>query len=30
MVVIKTPGNELLGTLVLTKVPVSFEHTHLF
>jgi hypothetical protein len=29
-VVVKTPGNELLGTLVLTKVPVRFEHSHLF
>jgi hypothetical protein len=30
VVVVKTPGNELLGTLILTKVPVRFEHTHLF
>jgi hypothetical protein len=30
VVVVKTPGNQLLGTLVLTKVPVRFEHTHLF
>ena len=28
--VVKMPGNELLGTLVLTKVPVRFAHTHLF
>jgi hypothetical protein len=27
--VVKTPGNELLGTLVLSKVPVRFEHAHL-
>ena len=28
--VIKTPGNELLGTLILTKIPVRFQHTHPF
>ncbi len=28
--VIKTPGNELLGTLILTKLPVRFQHTHPF
>jgi hypothetical protein len=25
--VVKTPGNELLGTLILTKIPVRFQHT---
>ena len=30
VVVVTTPGNELLGTLVLTKIPVRFQHTHLF
>jgi hypothetical protein len=28
--VVKTPGNELLGTLILTKIPVRFQHTHPF
>jgi hypothetical protein len=28
--VVATPGNELLGTLILTKLPVRFQHTHLF
>jgi hypothetical protein len=28
--VVTTPGNELLGTLILTKLPVRFQHTHLF
>ena len=28
--VVKTPGNELLGTLILMKIPVRFQHTHPF
>jgi hypothetical protein len=28
--VVTTPGNKLLGTLILTKLPVRFAHTHLF
>jgi hypothetical protein len=28
--VVTTPGNDLLGTLILSKVPVRFEHTHPF
>jgi hypothetical protein len=28
--VVTTPGNKLLGTLILTKLPVRFQHTHLF
>ena len=28
--VVATPANELLGTLILTKLPVRFQHTHLF
>ena len=28
--VITTPGNKLLGTLILTKLPVRFQHTHPF
>jgi hypothetical protein len=28
--VVATPGNTLLGTLILTKLPVRFEHTHPF
>jgi hypothetical protein len=28
--VVKTPGNELVGTLILTKIPVRFQHTHPF
>jgi hypothetical protein len=24
--VVKTPGNELLGTLILDRIPVRFEH----
>jgi hypothetical protein len=28
--VVTTPGNRLLGTLVLTKLPVRFQHTHPF
>ena len=26
VVVVTTPGNQLLGTLVLTKIPVRFQH----
>jgi hypothetical protein len=28
--VVTSPGNELLGTLILSHVPVRFSHTHLF
>jgi hypothetical protein len=28
--VVSTPGNKLLGTLILTKLPVRFQHTHPF
>jgi hypothetical protein len=28
--VIKSPSNQLVGTLILTKVPVRFQHTHPF
>jgi hypothetical protein len=28
--VVTSPGNKLLGTLILTKLPVRFQHTHLF
>ena len=28
--VVTTPGNKLLGTLILTRIPVRFLHTHLF
>jgi hypothetical protein len=28
--VVTTPGNQLLGTLILTKVPVRFEQMHPF
>lgn len=28
--VVTTPGNTLLGTLILTKLPVRFQHTHPF
>jgi hypothetical protein len=28
--VLTTPGNELLGTLILSKIPVRFQHTHPF
>ena len=28
--VVATPGNKLLGTLILTKLPVRFQHTHPF
>jgi hypothetical protein len=27
---VTTPANRLLGTLILTKLPVRFEHTHPF
>jgi hypothetical protein len=30
VVVVTSPGNKLLGTLILTKIPVRFEHTHPF
>jgi|HubBroStandDraft_5_1064220.scaffolds.fasta_scaffold241160_2 hypothetical protein len=30
VVAVKTPGNRLLGTLVLAHLPVSFDHTHPF
>jgi hypothetical protein len=28
--VVTSPGNELLGTLILRRVPVRFNHTHTF
>jgi hypothetical protein len=28
--VVKTPGNKLVGTLILSKIPVRFQHTHPF
>jgi hypothetical protein len=28
--VVTTPGDKLLGTLILTKLPVRFQHTHPF
>jgi hypothetical protein len=28
--VVTTPANELLGTLILTKLPLRFQHTHPF
>jgi hypothetical protein len=28
--VVTAPGNKLLGTLILTKLPVRFQHTHPF
>ena len=28
--VVTTPGNRLLGTLVLSKIPVRFQHTFPF
>jgi hypothetical protein len=28
--VVTSPGNELLGTLILYKIPVRFQHTHPF
>ncbi len=30
VVVVTTPGNELLATLILTRIPVRFEHSHIF
>jgi hypothetical protein len=30
VVAVKTPGNELLGTLILAHLPLSFDHTHPF
>jgi hypothetical protein len=30
VVVVTTPGNKLLGTLILSKIPVRFQHTHPF
>lgn len=30
VVVVSTPGNKLLGTVILTKLPVRFLHTHPF
>ncbi len=30
VVVVTTPGNKLLGTVLLTKLPVRFAHTHPF
>jgi hypothetical protein len=30
VVVVASPGNKLLGTVVLTKLPVRFAHTHPF
>ena len=30
VVAVKTPGNELLGTLILAHLPVNFGHTHPF
>ncbi len=30
VVVVAIPGQQLLGTLILTKVPVRFGHTHPF
>ena len=30
VVAVKTPGNELLGTLILAHLPVRFRHTHPF
>jgi hypothetical protein len=28
--VVTSPGNELLGTLILRRIPVRFSHTHMF
>ena len=28
--VVTSPGNELLGTLILSRIPVRFNHTHPF
>lgn len=30
VVVVTSPGNRVLGTLILEKIPVRFQHTHLF
>jgi hypothetical protein len=30
VVVVTSPGNKLLGTVLLTKLPVRFAHTHPF
>ncbi len=30
VVVVTSPGNKVLGTLILTKTPVRFQHTHPF
>jgi hypothetical protein len=30
VVAVKTPGNELLGTVILAHLPVNFGHTHPF
>ena len=30
VVAVKTPGNDLLGTLILSHLPVRFSHTHPF
>lgn len=30
VVVVTSPGNKLLGTLILKKLPVRFQHTHPF
>jgi hypothetical protein len=30
VVVVTTPGNKVLGTLILSKLPVRFQHTHPF
>ena len=30
VVAVKTPGNKLIGTLILARLPVNFDHTHPF
>ena len=30
VVVVTSPGNKVLGTLILRKVPVRFQHSHMF
>jgi hypothetical protein len=30
VVAVKTPGNDLLGTVILAHLPVNFRHTHPF
>jgi hypothetical protein len=30
VVVVTSPGNKVLGTLILSKIPVRFQHTHPF